>query len=140
MTSLDDYIDAAIHQRWSWGTMDCCAFAGGWVVAATERDPFSAFRGLYKDSAKARRLVLRAGGLLPLVSTAMRESGFEQVTDFQHGDIAVIDMPGAQEEYRVAGAAVLIRHSNLWIARAINGIAGMALGPSQVAAAWRVLP
>jgi hypothetical protein len=139
MMMLDDYLDTAMRQPWQWGQMDCCAFAGGWIVAATGIDPFESWRGSYRSSGAAKRALYRAGGLLQAVRDAMRGGGFQECEDERHGDICVMLHQAARDDMRVAGGSVLIRYSHFWVARALNGIAGLDVPPEKIVARWRVL-
>jgi hypothetical protein len=140
MTSLDDYLDQALRRPWAWGGMDCCAFAGGWVRAATERDPFGAWRGTYSTAAQALRHVRRAGGLLPLVDAAMRAQNFDRTETLEHGDLALIEAAPADPAHQVAGAALTICCAGFVLARAApTGLVGQLQDRVKILAAWRVL-
>lgn len=136
MVTLDEYLQDAMRQEWKWGKMDCCAFAGGWIKAATARDPFGDFRGSYATAGRAKR-ILRGKSLVEIVSQTMEKHGFEETKAPEHGDIGILLLGEPGEGLRVAGASVAIRYSTWWIGRSVHGIAGTR---EDAVAAWRVLP
>lgn len=135
MIRLDDYLEAVMAEPWVWGRMDCCFFGGEWVAQATGRDPLARVRGRYDTALGAARLIAAAGGLVQLVDSVMAPCGFRRADAPEHGDIAVIDMPGHGDQ-AVARASVVIRSGPWWVGRTVDGIAGVQIAPQAV---WRVL-
>ena len=59
--------------------MDCCKLMAGWMIENGWPDPVVEYRAIYQGPAIARRLILRAGGLLALVGQRMAELGIAPV-------------------------------------------------------------
>jgi hypothetical protein len=135
MKFLADYLDDALRKPWGWGSMDCCMFAGDWVAVATGRDPMAAYRGIYSSRFQAIKLIRQRGGLLAMVDEEMRQLGFERTNTFEHGDIAVIEVPHLPGDMRAAGVSVVIRNGPWWVARSLDGIVGIDAKPLM---AWGV--
>ena len=131
---LDEYLDAVLTQPWAWGTMDCCTFAAGWIIARTAHDPLGAHRG-YSTSAGARRIIAMHGSLLGLVSHQMAECGFARTDRPEHGDIGLVELPEVSGAMNLCGASVVIMHTTRWIGRAEEGLFG---GDFEPVAAWRI--
>lgn len=134
MIGLDAYLDAALAKRWRWGGMDCCFFAGDWVVGATGRDPLGPYRGLYDTALSARRIIMARGGLAHMVAETMMRHDFKEVGEAEHGDVGVMRVPSIGET-AVAHAAVVIRSGPWWMARTLDGVVGLDAKADRV---WRV--
>lgn len=134
LTSLDDYLDAALAERWHWGGMDCCFFGGNWIAQATGRDPIASYRGTYDTALGARRLIMARGGLVKMVAAAMLDCGFAETTEADHGDVGVLKVDHCGP-HAVAHAALVIRNGPWWMARSLDGIIGLHAAPIK---AWRL--
>ena len=135
MQDLDTYLDHALSRPWAWGGMDCCFFAGDWIADRTGLDPLAPYRGIYGTEFAARRLIVARGGLNAMVALEMERCGFRTAIEPEHGDIAVMNIPGDRTGSAVAGAAVVIRCATWWLGRTQTGVAGFHGVP---ATAWRV--
>lgn len=71
--SLTTFIESHKDKPFSWGETDCCMFAADWVKELTGRDYAASFRGKYSDEAGAKRELVKAGGLVPLISGMLGE-------------------------------------------------------------------
>jgi hypothetical protein len=136
MLSLEDYLTVAIHRPWAWGAVDCCFWAGDWIMAATGRDPLAPYRGTYDSALGAARLIKGRGGLVEMVGAEMQNLGFEPTVDCSDGDIAAIAYPAGDERHRAADVSVVIRRGPWWLARALNGCIGLEATPLQC---WKIL-
>lgn len=129
---LSEYLELAARAPWRWGHMDCCAFAGDWIAQATGKDPYRAVRGAYGTATEAKRLIVNAGGFVPLVTSYM--AAFETAQHPECGDIGLIETP-MNDGLGIAGHALVIRLGNWWIGRSESGIAGV---DAEHKIAWRI--
>jgi len=130
---LSEYLEKSGRAPWRWGRMDCCMFTNGWIREATGKDPYEAFPGGYATAADAKRIIIRAGGFVSLVSGVM--AGFDQTDEPETGDVAIIKLP-RNNNFGIAGHALVIRLGNWWVGRSETGIAGVE-APHEIA--WRIL-
>jgi hypothetical protein len=135
LTMLSIYLDEVLDEPWSWGSMDCCFFAGNWIRNATGRDPLGPYRGVYSSALSARRLIAIRGGLPDMVDAEMLRTGFKLTTLPEDGDIAVADLIGDGPN-AVAQASVVIRVGPWWVGRSLSGLANIEAEPAKV---WRIL-
>lgn len=56
-------VHLALHRHFAWGEHDCALMAADIVREMTGSDPMLAFRGRYKSSIGAHRLLIQLGGL-----------------------------------------------------------------------------
>lgn len=70
--------------------LDCCMFAAGAVIALTDEDPASEFRGKYRSAASASRALRTYGaGTLPQTLDAKFEG--RPVAFARRGDLVMVD-------------------------------------------------
>jgi hypothetical protein len=60
-TLLNDHITVAYRHGVKWGEHDCALWCADWVFKATGKDLFSDWKGKYKTSAGAAKLMKRRG-------------------------------------------------------------------------------
>lgn len=87
-------IEARRQARFAWGRFDCCLFAADVLLAITGVDAFARFRGRYRSSGGARRVMKQAGygDLLEAASDVLGDLGFGEVAPLsaRRGDIVAI--------------------------------------------------
>lgn len=90
---LAAYLAECDGAEFIWGKMDCALFAAGAVLAMTDVDPASAFRGRYRSLAgSVRALRIHGAGTLELTLDSMfpeRPIGFARRGDLVLHDGAV---------------------------------------------------
>lgn len=115
----------------SWGTADCCRFAGRIVRAITGADPMEPAYGRpgegYADGDAAQALLIERGGLLPMVS-AVLGAPLASVAQARRGDVVLARLPGCETLGILADARI-----------AAQGADGVVFLPLRRGlAAWRV--
>lgn len=132
---LGPYLQWAMRQPWGWGTepgLDCCKFAGRWVMQSGYRDPMIlVWRAPYNSERSALRRIAEGGGLIALWSDGMAYAGVA-VADGnpEAGDVAVINRATVCGGNQALGIFTGERWATL-------GIAGMEFAPASVVKAWR---
>ncbi len=90
MTDLDAILAAKAVLPWSWGTVDCCMVPADWAIENGHGDLMALERGQYDDEAGASLVIVRRGGLFPMVSDGCARVGLTPVEEPSRGVIAVI--------------------------------------------------
>lgn len=68
---LSDFIAKTHAEPFAWGRNDCALWCASAVEHETGIDPAADLRGTYETWTGCRRVIMRAGGLLSLVSARM---------------------------------------------------------------------
>lgn len=100
---LDDYLDAASRRPWiygggfdGWQGHDCTLFLANWAATFGRGDP-GIYRGTYSTKEEAVAIIERAGGLVPLIMSALVNVGWRPRRDApQDGDIGVVVFEGIE--------------------------------------------
>lgn len=111
--ALRRYLDATADDGFAWGASDCCAWAAGWVIRLTGRDPMRRWRGRYGDAATARA-AMGLGGLRRAFVSGCREAGLAAVDQPAAGDVGLIET--------ASGPAAAIRVGPMWAGKIDGGL------------------
>jgi hypothetical protein len=129
---LSEFLKAAAGRPFSWeAERNCISRLFDWVDAARGVDPGADLRGTACSERRARRIVIRAGGMAALVGECMARCGFTRTEAPARGDIAIVTGPEGE-----TGAIFL---SGERVAR--FGPTGVWIQPAAclpLVAAWRV--
>lgn len=87
---LDAFIVSNGALPWAWGSIDCALVLADWAIACGHPDPAADWRGIYSDELGWKRIVVRRGGLLPLVNDICSRAGFIVASAPARGVISVI--------------------------------------------------
>lgn len=131
--TLGEYIWWAASRPFGWnqpGTLDCCTFVAGWIVARGHADPMVATHIRYDGMPSAMRVILKGGGLAALWTRGMDAVGVPCVDDPQPGDVGVI--LAATDD--ATGEVLGIYTGERWMTLGLRGINAMAAVPVKV---WR---
>lgn len=90
MVDLDAFLAEKAAQPWSWGSVDCCMVPADWGIANGYGDLMALERGRYDDEVGAEAMIVRRGGLFPLVSDGCARAGLMPVEAPARGVIAII--------------------------------------------------
>lgn len=90
MVDLDAFLAEKAALPWAWGAVDCCMVPADWAIANGHGDLMALDRGRYDDEAGALGVIVRRGGLFPMVSDGCARIGLAQVGEPARGVIAVI--------------------------------------------------
>lgn len=115
----------------AWGSHDCLLLAADWCREHTGLDPAERYRGRYRTELGARRLLARAGGLLPLVETEMAHHGLAAAEAPRAGDVGVV-MAVTRRGLEPVGA---IFDGRLWT---MLGLGGLVAGEFPLRKSWRL--
>lgn len=117
--SIDDYIDAATRRPWIYGGgeggyrgHDCTLFLANWAMTFGYGDP-GVYRGTYSTREESEAIIARAGGLCPLIGSALVNIGWRPANDLCDGNIAVVSYPVGPGNHR---DVPVIRWRRRWIA------------------------
>lgn len=127
---LDAFLAAHAARAWSWGDVDCSMVLADWAIACGHADPAAALRGSYADELGWKRIVVRRGGLLPLVNDVCARAGFALVTGPARGVVGVIG--SIRNPERQWGA---IHDGARWQVRTVEGFTPMT---AQTLGLWSV--
>jgi hypothetical protein len=105
---------------WAWGSVDCCMALADWIVANGSGDPLDMYRGTYADEAGYLAIVVKRGGLLPVIADGCARVGLSTVADPSIGVAAVIGALIAPTLQRPA-----IWGGSGWLVRGPDGFAPM---------------
>lgn len=86
---IEQYLKSTISTPFEWGKVDCATWAASCVEFCTGFDPAANLRGTYKTAFGCRRILIKGGGLLRVVSGQMERFG-----PLSGDGIAVIDAGG----------------------------------------------
>lgn len=112
MTDLDAFLAAHAALPWAWGAVDSGLAMADWVVANGHGDPLALYRGAYGDEAGWSAVMIRRGGLLPIVSDGAARAGLMAVPNAVRGAVGVLGLwtqPARQEAALHDGAQWLVR-------------------------------
>lgn len=123
--ALTRYLDATMDAPFVWGSADCCAWAAGWVIRLTGRDPMARWRGRYAGANDARA-AMGLGGLRTAFRAGCCEAGLIVVEPPRDGDVGLVETPD--------GPAAAIRSGGLWVGRAHGGLCWHARGDAAMGA------
>ena len=87
-TRLVEYIEQSRTVPFAYGSHDCCQFAAKAVAALTGENPAAAWH--YTNEIGAARLIVEAGGLEALITTAMGEP--IHPSQAGRGDVVLADL------------------------------------------------
>lgn len=91
MADLDAFLAENGASPWAWGSVDCCMALAAWVTANGHGDLLSQYRGTYDDEAGCLAIIVRRGGLLPIISDGSARVGLSKIEGAPpRGTIAVI--------------------------------------------------
>jgi len=90
MADLDAFLAEKAALPWAWGVVDCCMVPADWAIANGYGDLMALERGKYADEAGAQAVIVRRGGLFPIVSDGCARAGLVQAEVPSRGVIAVI--------------------------------------------------
>jgi hypothetical protein len=93
---LQILLDAAREQEFSWGTLDCCQWAGLAVEAQTGVNPIAHIRGKYRTAIGAKRVLNRdfGGSLRAGVTLSMGDPVPPLMAG--RGDLVLVDLDGTE--------------------------------------------
>lgn len=117
---LDDFMAAHAALAWEWGTVDCSLVLADWAVANGHRDPGATLRGSYADELGWQAIVVKRGGLFPLVSDVCARAHFPIAAVPTRGVVGVIGAP--HSALRQWGA---IHDGETWLVRNPDGFSPM---------------
>jgi hypothetical protein len=92
LQKLSAFLEANQKRAWEWSVVDCCMTPADWAVELGSEDPVPDLRGTYHTEEECRALVLRAGGIMHLVSR-LEQVGWHRASSPSDGSIAVIGSP-----------------------------------------------
>lgn len=118
---LIGFLDRYKGRPFAWGRDDCSLFIADWWREVHGVDPAAHLRGTYTTEREKDRIVVRAGGLLPLISSIAETAGAVVTETPKTGDFGIIE-PGV----------CAIHAQGFWIARSETGLAF-----SKDVAVWR---
>lgn len=124
---LHAFIESRRDLPFEWGTHDCVLMAADWVREATGVDPIEGWRGRWRSTSEAARLLVQAGGIPGAVAERLGKP-LESVLLAGRGDIALFVHEGRKTLGVVTDAGL-----------ACPGEQGMVIVPvADAEAAWRV--
>lgn len=107
---------------WAWGTVDCAMTLADWAVANGHDDPAALLRGTYSTEIGWRLIVVRRGGLLPIVNDLSALAGFSRLEAPALGAIGVLGRLMQAELQRAA-----IYDGENWQARSEAGFVPISM-------------
>jgi hypothetical protein len=130
---LSAFLQRAAAEPFRFGEWDCCMTLANWLRELTGSDPAAHLRGRYASEFGWKRIVVRAGGLLPLVRGVVEGAGLRRVNEagltVEPGDVAVAMIP---QVGRVGGIIV-----GRGVAMKLDR--GLVVMPALPLAAWRAV-
>ncbi len=105
---------------WAWGSVDCCMVLADWAQANGHGDLLAQYRSAYDDEAGCLAIVVRRGGLLPIVGDGCGRIGLIAAETRTPGTIAVIG--SLTVPTRQWGA---IWDGSRWLVRGADGFGAM---------------
>lgn len=116
----------ADHDTRSWqpGVVDCCMFLASWAMWLGHPDPAAHLRGTYHDDEGFRRIIVAAGGVVPVVEGCVANIGGRRIAAPVAGAIGVI---GARTNTNHQFGAVF--DGGRWLVRFTNRVGHMAASP-----------
>ncbi|WP_289296251.1 hypothetical protein [uncultured Reyranella sp.] len=90
MDALAAFLAAHTASPWVWGESDCCMTPASWAAANGHGDLMAVHRGEYDDEAGALAIVVRRGGVLPMISDGCARIGLLRTDLRVRGVIGVI--------------------------------------------------
>lgn len=134
--ALADFLDRAMERRFVWGGQgpDCILNLCDWIEEQRGRDPGEPYRRRYRTAIGARRVIIKAGGLIPLLNRAFRAVGVVRVpvADRQCGDVGVVNGLGRDGPAQWGA----IYTGRRWASLLADG--GLLVGKADAVAVWRV--
>lgn len=130
MAGLDVYLAAKAAEPWQWGVVDCCMALADWGIFNGHADILSRYRGAYQDEAGCQAIIVRRGGLLPIISDGSARVGLLKLSEPERGAIAVIGSRSVPT--RQWGA---IWDGDRWMVRSKDGFVPVA---ARELGMWRV--
>lgn len=120
---LDSFLAEKAAAPWAWGSVDCCMVLADWALANGHGDLLARYRGAYDDEAGCVAIIVRRGGLLPIVSDGAARIGLARIEAPSRGSIGVI-----------GSATVLTRQWGAiwdggWLVRGAEGFAPLVARP-----------
>lgn len=107
---------------WAWGSVDCCMVLSDWALANGHEDPLAQYRGAYDDEAGGLAIVVKRGGVLPILGDGCARSGLVATDVRTAGVIAVIG--SLTVPTRQWGA---IWDGSGWLVRGVDGFSPMTV-------------
>lgn len=128
-----DQLPAFLERMWrtpfAWGRFDCVLNQADWSVALGAGDPAAAYRGRYSTLRGAQRIILAAGGLIPLIAREFEPLGWVRDDTPRPGSIGVVQIPSEQGLAEAGGLFL----GDRW---AVLGLQGVAVGGFEPVAVW----
>ncbi|WP_439611510.1 DUF6950 family protein [Reyranella sp.] len=90
MPDLDAFLASQAAVPWVWGQSDCCMTPAAWAVENGHGDLMALHRGEYDDEEGALAIVVRRGGVLPMISDGCARVGLLRAEVRARGVIGVI--------------------------------------------------
>lgn len=95
------FVEQRRAEPFAWGANDCCLFACDGVQSQTGLDPAAKlFRGKYRDSLGAARLVRKHGGIEAIAVKVCGQHGWPELLTprvAQRGDVVLLDVDTGME-------------------------------------------
>ena len=132
---LAEFVVSAQHRAFQWGEFDCCSMPCEAALKITGVDPLAHFRGRYKTERGATRVILSAGGFVPMIEEIMSDYPEVPVSFARRSDILLVTDAEIVEPGFDAMLALCLGHDMGFVSRD----RGFRLLPfSRASRAWRV--
>lgn len=124
---LRHFLREASRQTFAYGKTDCLIWMAPWVMRRRGVDPAATLRGSYSTKAEALRIILCAGGMVPLMASLLEPLGIRRAEEPVCGDVSVARGPEGE-----MGGIVLERMV------ACLAHPGLFMRPMPIVAAWNL--
>ncbi len=121
MSDLGDFLAANAALAWEWGSVDACIAVADWAQANGHGDLLARYRGTYANEAGYLEIVVKRGGLLPVVADGCARVRLSVVDEPSLGVVGVIGSLMSPTRQRPA-----IWDGAVWLVRGPDGFAPMA--------------
>jgi hypothetical protein len=88
--TLPEYLAALARKRFAYGESDCLMILADWVRIRRGVDPAADVRGIYRDEAGCRAVLIARGGLVRCIERALAPLGIGRTATPRHGDIGLV--------------------------------------------------
>ncbi len=121
--TLDEFLCAYERKPWEPASVNCCLFLASWAIWLGHQDPARHLRETFETEEEFQQLVVRAGGVVPVVENCVDTIRGRKLIEPKLGAIGVIG--SANNMQRQFGA---IFNGARWMVRYKDCVGPMAAG------------